>query len=407
MARWFTIGCESTPTNGEGVFFRFEGEYTAGANATVTKSTSVKRTGAASRAHNAGVSDALVYTQLFWGLQGANGYYTRIYFRVSALPAGTVRILYHADNTTPLTGARLTAAGKIQLWNEVSGSEAQIGSDSAATVAADTWYRLELFTKVVAGASDQTELRLDGTSVASASGQAYSESQVTNVNYGWLNSPGASKVFYVDDVAVNDDTGAALNTWPGAGQIVYLLPLSDNARTGSWTTGSGATTSLFEAVNNDPPVGTTLPLNQTQIVDASTTDTTGNYDANMQSYSAAGIVAGSTVTVAQSVFQVGTNNTVTVSGAMRIVSNPAQASEDSKTIGNSAALGVWPSNWHTIWGTAQATPAPTLGTQPVLRIGRRGTQLTELHCCGMRIAVEYTPGGGGGGTTNMTLMGVG
>lgn len=399
---------ESTPTADEGLFFFFEGNRVIGSNATVTRDTSVKRTGFSSRAHNSGVSNALAYTHVSWGIQGANGYYTRLYFAVSALPDSTCRIVFYSDSGgNPLVGARLTSAGKLQLWREVAGSEAQIGSDSVATITANTFYRLELFCKTVAGASDASELQLDGTSVASQTGASYSDLNTAQLLAGWLNSPGASKILWLDDVAVNDDTGATQNTWPGAGSIVYLDPVSDNARTGSWTAGAGGTSNLWDAVNNEPPSGAAAASNTSQIVDASTADTTGNYDANMESYIAGGVSAGSTVILVQSVFQVATTNTTTCSGAIRIVSNPAQAAEESKTMGAGVALGSWPTNWHTMWGAAQVSPAPTLATEPVLRIGRRGTQSTELHCCGMRIAVEYTPGAGGGGTTNMTLMGVG
>lgn len=392
MARWFTIGNEVTPVAADGVFFHFEGGYTATGTGTVTKNTSVKRSGGASRAHNSGATGGFAYTNPFWGLQGMDGYYARLYFRVTALPASTVRIMYFADNSTSLAGARLTSGGKIQLWNE-TGTPAQIGSDSTASVAVDTWYRLELLTKTVTGASDQCEVRLNGVTVASAT-LSLSDSMVSNMFYGWVNDPGADRTIYIDDVAINSDFGSTQNSWPGDGNIVYLDPVSDNGITGSWTAGAGATTSLFDAVDGDPPAGVAAAsaTNTSQIKNTNTGDATGNYTANLKSYTTAGLGATDTVTLVQAVMQVGTSAAATVAGAMHVVSNPAQASEDSKTMGSGAAIGSYASNWHSVWGTPQISPSVSLGTSPQIRIVRRGTQAAELHCCGMRLAVEYVPG---------------
>ena len=74
VMRWFTNGCETTPlVDDGGGFFRFEGPYTVGAGATVTRSTSVKRSGTASRAHNSGASQSAAYTNVNVGLQGEFG----------------------------------------------------------------------------------------------------------------------------------------------------------------------------------------------------------------------------------------------------------------------------------------------------------------------------------------------
>lgn len=394
MARWFTIGNE-TAIISSSPFFYFEGTPNVGSGASITKDTTVKRTGVASRKHDSGASNNSVYSRIHWGAQGANGYFTRIYFRVPALPSTAGRILAYADSADALlVGARLTPTGKIQLWNE-TGTPAQIGSDSTVTVAVDTWYRLELHCKTVAGASDACELRLNGASVASATGLALSESAVGQVYYGWpFLAGGANAVIYVDDVAVNDDLGATQNSWPGDGSVVYLEPVSDNAITGSWTAGGGATTSLFDAVDSDPPAGAAAAsaTNASQIKNTNTADSSGNYSANLESYTTAGLGATDTVSVVQAVMQVGSSAAANVSAAVHVVSNPAQATEDSKTMGAGAAIGAYGTNWHSVWGTPQVSPSVSLGTSPVLRIGRRGTQAAELHCCGMRLAVEYVPG---------------
>jgi hypothetical protein len=398
---------ETTPVNGEPTI-DFEGSSEAGVG-TISRDTTIKRSGTSSRSHTRGASFGLVYTTQSWGTRGLFGYYARMYFRVNALPSSTARIMYMQESAGgALAGARLTAAGKIQLFNE-TGSPAQIGSDSAATVTTDTWYRLELYVKTAAGATDACELRLDGVSVASGSGLSLSENQIIRLFMGWVNDAGANgRTFWIDDVAVNDDQGATNNTWPGEGSIVYLDPTADSALTGSWTAGAGATTSLFDAVNNVPAAGLAAgsATNTSQIKNTNTADTTGNYDATMQSYTTAGLLSTDTITLLQPVAQHGTSAGVNVTGGLRVVSNPAEA-EESFSIGRGVAIGTYPTQWATWWGAAINSPSVTLGTQPVMRVGRRGVQAAEAHICGMRIAVEYTSGAAAGTGTRMMLLGVG
>lgn len=392
--RWFTIGNELTPQSAESPFFYGEGNAVTGAGASVTRSTSVKRSGVASRAHNSGASQANAYTLIHWGLQGNFGYYTRIYFRVSALPVSSMRILSLGDEVEFLTAAYLTPTGVIQLWKNVAGSEAQLGSDSVATVAIDTFYMLELYTKAVSGANDEAALRFEGTTVASVTGQTLSESMVTRVYMGWagVGVPAANSIIYIDDVAVNDDQGATHNSWPGQGSIVYLNPISDNARDTNWVAGAGGTSNLFDAVDNEPPAGVAFgsATNTSQIKNTNTADTTGNYDANLTTYANAGITDTDTIKLVQPFAHIGSSSATNVSGALRVVSNPA-GSEDAKTAGTGGAIGAYPSNWHSWWGTAITLPSVVLATSPVLRIGRRGSEASQIHCAGMRLAVEYAP----------------
>lgn len=377
---------------GTDAFPSYEYEFTNGFG-DIFQETSLQRTGAACIRMNSKTGNLKAENLTAWGSLGANGYYVRIYQRFGALPSSTVRVMQLEDSGGALVSAKLTAAGKLQLWNQ-TGTPAQIGSDSAATLAVDTYYMIELHCKTVTGASDTAGLRLDGTEVASATGLALSDSNVAGVRHGWIDAPGASKDIYLDDMAVNDDTGANQTSWPGSGKVYYLPPVSDNARGANWVAGAGGTTNLWDAVDANTPAGvaTASATNTSQIKNTNTADTTGNYDVNLQSYDAAGIASTDTIVLVQSVLQVGDTGTQ-ISGARQIVSNPAQASEETlPSMGIGATIGSYGTNWESLWGTPQYSPTVTRATQPVLRIGRRGTQAAELHCCGMRLAVEVAPG---------------
>ena len=106
-------------------------------------------------------------------------------------------------------------------------------------------------------------------------------------------------------------------------------------------------------------------------------------------------------------------NGTSIDYAMLLVSNPQANSGTASTdsTGTNSA-GTHPSNWGTRAPTAQIVyaPSPTLGTKPVLRIGKRTANVGALTCESMGAYVDYTPGYGGGGSTvaaNMLLLGVG
>jgi hypothetical protein len=383
VSRYATIACDGRFGSD---FPSFEGRVDAG---TVTRDTAVKRTaeGEASWKFDSGAGNTLAYLTHSWGNRGLFGYYVRAYFRFATMPSATTRLLLLVTSTgVNLVNARVTSGGKLQLYNEVGA--VQIGSDSAATLTTGVWYRIELYCKTVTGASDEAALRLDGVEVASATGLSLSDLNVYQCLFGLVNNPGANRVCNVDDVSINDDQGATENSWPGeSGGIFYLDPVSDNARDADWVAGAGGTTNLFDAVNNDPPVGVAAAsaTDTSQVKNADTGDSTSNYDANMESYDAGGVPAGP-IRIAQTVISAAPSVSLGVTLATKIVSNPAQSGEFTQNHG--LAAGTWGTDWGAGWGTAQVYPSVTRATEPVMRIGRRLAAAAEIHCCMMKLAVE-------------------
>lgn len=386
MARLMTIGFEAF--YGADSFPAYEYDWVFDAGGDIFQETSIQRTGAACirLAPNAGNGPTCSFTA--WGTLGANGYYVRIYMRFGALPSSTVRVMQMEDGASfaPLVSARLTSAGKLQLWNQ-TGTPAQIGSDSAATIAIDTWYMIELHCKTVAGSSDAAGLRLDGVEVASALGLSLSDVNVGAVRYGWIDPPGASKSVYLDDMAVNNDEGANQNSWPGEESVVYLWPTADSANPGGWVAGAGGTSNLFDAINNATPVGVAAAsaTNLSQIKD--TAGTSDDYDATMQTYSAAGVTG--QISVLQPVIVHGPSSALARTDAFRILSNPVLSEQ---TVASPAtAIGAFGTGWKTTRGAAQYNPSVTVGTAPVMRVSRRDAAANDLHVCAMLIAVGFGP----------------
>lgn len=392
MSRLYTIGFEGRYLPAAGSATDSLDQVSLGAASGVAPSVELTRvrSGSAALKCDSGAGNASAYFGFAGPIAASITTYTRVFFSFDALPSSTVPIL---SMGTVIWSVRLTAAGKVQLWND-AGAPAQIGSDSSATVVADgsSWYRLEV-ALTLNGSSQITnvELRLDGAVVASGAVTAILGS---THRCGWVSAPGASKVLYCDDVAINDSLGSDQASWPGDGKVVLLKPISDGQR-GSWTGGAGGTTNLWDAVDNTPPIGTASETNSTQIENADTSpdNATDEYRPNLTTYTDAGVGASDTINVVQAFCNHGEDvATGTKTGKFRIESNPAQTAYDTFTFGDDVgALGTWPSNWKWKLGTPEYSPSPTLGASPqiALRKTDTGNRVGSVAFLGMY--VDYTP----------------
>lgn len=319
--------------------------------------------------------------------------YIRAYVNVESYPTGsTIKVLEYA--TIAFASLRLTTAGVIQLWNNTG--SAQIGSDGP-TLALGRWYCLEIAMGLATGASDTAEGRVDGVSFASGSGLDLGDPGAGfagTVSAGWISLGSGGSVIYVDDLAVNDSTGTSQSSWCGPGKQVLLVPISDNARDTLWTGGAGGTTSLFDAVNNLPPVGTATETNLTQIEHAGgATGTTDRYDANLTTYLTAGLLPGDNLLCARATIVHGEDvSTGTKVLNFQGLSNPAIPATGNFNAGNDiGALGTYPTNWTFTRTGFVYDQTVVLGTSPVLRVIRPETATRVASVCFMGLFVEYTP----------------
>lgn len=375
-----------------------------------TVQSTVVRSGKHAAQCNAGAGNAAVLAISAAAITGvaSTTYYIRQCYCFANLPGSAVRIL--ATDTSGAANAvdvKLTAAGKLQLWNRAAGT--QIGSDSAATIAANsaTWYRVEL-SVTVSGAGttfSACELRLDDATVASTSGIAIASNNI-QPNMGWLDSPGANSIVYLDDYSLNDSTGAAQNSWCGNGKLVLLSPVSDNAKGTGWTNDAASSTSLFPSVDNEPPAGvadTTTGTGLQQIRNA-TSNANSNYDTNLGAYSdslasgGGGIGGSDTINVLTPVIVTAAPvSTSAKQGTVGVVSNPTitnvalAAGGTSGAFWSGIAAGAYPSGWKWSNGTPTYALTVTLATKPVMRITQVTASTRIAMVCFMGVYVDYTP----------------
>lgn len=340
---------------------------------------------------------------LFTGTVGRT-YYARAYVNFQSFPGSDCWVVYiGAGSMLPIFGLVVTSGGIARAYRGFSAgsqSVAQVGSDGP-TLSTGTWYRVEVSLNCGVGSIDSGELRIDGVTVASASSQNWQDGVTGGMQVGYLPLSGnVTATLYTDDWAYNDDQGASQNTWPGAGNVVNLFPISDNARATLWTAGAGGTTNLWDAVDNTPPAGlaSASETNTSNIEHGGgAAGTTDAYDANMTSYTSAGVAADSTVNVV-SFIEVDGEDITTGSKLLKfeVLSNPTIASPGNVTAGDGAgAHGAYGGLWaiRTNQGITYA-PSVTLGTSPVMRVTRPETASRVACVCFMSMVVDYTPAAG-------------
>lgn len=309
----------------------------------------------------------------YWESQGSSTAglpaYFRFYVRVTVLPS-TARMLWGDVSLFFIT---LNTNGTLSFKNTTA---VLSGTSSQALTDTTKWYRIEV--KITNGSQ---EMKIEGVSEVSFT-------QVTTtankMRFGSEDTVAATYTAYFDDFARDD------NAYPGAGNCVLLLPISDNARASAWTAGAGGTTNLWDAVNNTAPTGTSVATetNTSQIKHGG--GATGSYDANMTAYSTAGIGASDTI---NNTFPfVWTGEEVTTGAKLlnfNILSNPAAPNTGNFDVAAAGAEGTWHTGW--VMTVGSLSGAPSTLNSPVMRVTRPETASRVPGVCFMGIYVDYTP----------------
>lgn len=300
----------------------------------------------------------------------------RVGVRVLAAPSSTARgIIGVPIAGTGNVGIRLRPDKKLEVW---FGGGVAITSTTALS---DTskYYVVQLQIPQSSGGGDLA-LRIDSTSEGTytTAGSVFPMETV-----GALDTVADTYDVCFADFSIDD------TAWCGVGGAVFLLPASDN-NVGGWRTGASGTAALYDAVNNTPPVGTyaTLATTGSQI-HSLTNSATDDCDLNLQDYSAAGITA--TVNAVQLVIAHGEEIiTGTKAGAIEVVSNPAQSASNAFNYGGDvSACAVYPTYWQVTRGDVLSDPSVTLGTSPVVRVGKRTATSRGVAVCFLGLAVDF------------------
>lgn len=194
---------------------------------------------------------------------------------------------------------------------------------------------------------------------------------------------------YLSHLTINDSTGENQNSWGGFEKVKAVKVASDKKRDTNWVDGNSGTTNLFESLNNTPPTGISGSTNGTKIKNATST-TTQVYQANLETYTAAGLVEGDVVKVAMPIFRISNSTTTARSLGLEGVSNPAITEKLANTI-SGTAVGTDPTGWTTQAGNVVYNPSLTFGTAPVVQVRKNAASTNVVAVDMLMMYVSYEP----------------
>lgn len=260
MSRRFTTGCE---------------ESSAAAGATLTMWTTI---GASITIESTGTPHSgTYYCRAPSGVTGirkqlaaevtSGTYYTRFYWKPATLPtAGTstrIMTVQSTGGTTAYTVNHTRSTNALMLQQAIAPTNSV---DTTATVAANTWYRIEV-EHVLHDTTGSLTLRLyEGDAVTVMAGGEVSLTNIdtlpTNIReWGWpsvtaINTTN-NQVWHYDDFAINDATGTFQNSWIGPGKTALMVPVGDSSPV-QWTPSTGTVHyALVDDVPSAPDEDTT------------------------------------------------------------------------------------------------------------------------------------------------------
>jgi hypothetical protein len=396
MVRLLTAGAETLNAIADNK--TMEGGITT--SGTVTVDTGTVNTGSKSFKCDTGAGNAVAYVEKTFTGALATTYYARAWVNLSAAPGTEAPFIQFLQSTNEVAMVRVRTGGSTRLFWGGSNQ-----GTSSVVITDGLWHCVEISLQINSGSADDSiELVVDGVSELSFTSQTIGTAALTAVRFGWPGAtvPGANKVIYLDDLSLNDSTGSNQTSFAGVGREVLLLPISDNALGTGWTNDNlvNTTTNLWECVNNTPPIGiadTTSSTTSDQNRNA-TASANSNYDANLTTYTTAGIASGDTINVLDPI--VATAAPVTTSakqGTVGVSSNPVIANVALSATGTSGAFwagataGTYPTGWKASHGTATYAPSVTLNSSPVLRITQVTSSTRIAMVCFMGLYVDYTP----------------
>jgi len=309
-------------------------DFTPNLGATI--STTVKRAPgtASARVNPASGANCLIEHQFTSGVVMRT--FHRFYIRVDTLPAGASNIYHIGQSGYFPANIQLRTDGTLILRD--SNAAVDLGSPTAFALTLGRWYRIEADYTDVAGTLtpgvSAFKLYVDGVLV--------SDQMCSNINgfsrvrMGTTNTGGGLDM-YIDDIAVNDDTGSYQNGLPGPGCVVHMLPdaAGDN---NLWGTAIGGTAG---AANNFTRVNERVPNDSTSYNQTAATGTTTIDDFNMQTAASAGIGTADLVNVVSVGVRGGSDATTTASICTRL------KSQSGGTVAESPSVSVATNGWNT------------------------------------------------------------
>lgn len=220
--------------------------------------TSPARSGTyAGRASSLGSGNAKGFLHQFLSVAADGPYFFGFAFQYATLPTAANVIWAIQGGTTFANiqaadlAIKLNTDGSLALFNNT-----QVGSNSAV-LAANTWYYIEVkYDRTPAAASEVAEAKIDGSVFATSSALTLNRAVRTLMVGGNLFFEAQTTGdWFIDDVKINDSTGAAQTGYPDSGKIIHLKPDSAGDANGFAVQvgGTAGSSNNFTRVNEVTP----------------------------------------------------------------------------------------------------------------------------------------------------------
>lgn len=209
MARLWSSGFELNSTTANVEFGVINGAGTSIQTTTVRSGTYAGRCNPS--------SSSGYFEQIFSSSVSGADFYFRAYIRFASFPSADCKIFgFQQSGTTSGEIRFINSTSKLRVRDNAG---TQIGSDSAA-LSTNTWYMIEF---MHGDTSTTMKARLDGVEfAASTSVTAAQINTVDRIRIGPQTSCNAD--MFIDDMAINNNSGSFQNSYPGEGEIIHLLP---------------------------------------------------------------------------------------------------------------------------------------------------------------------------------------
>lgn len=220
---------------------------------TLTMSTTTVRSGSyAARVSSltSGVARSVSYK--FASANGNGPYFFRACFRFATFPSAANRIIL-LQNSAGTTRAwiDIDSGGVLRLFDgagQITGT---------VTLSSNTWYVIEMWYDASgAGSTDTLKACVDGIEFAASTTRNHGSGINTFIVGGNLGTEAnTTGDWFIDDLAVNDSTGASQTSYPGMGKIIHLKPsAAGDANTfGTQVGGTAGAANNFTRVNEVTP----------------------------------------------------------------------------------------------------------------------------------------------------------
>jgi hypothetical protein len=275
---------------------------------------------------------------------------------------------------------RLTSSGTLLVYTENT-----LIATGTITLTTGQWYWIGYKT---AASTAEAIIQVDGVNDG---GPITASGMVAPLGIGCQGTTTSATDMYFDDLII-DGAGFIASS-----KVALLVPTADSAVGTGWTLGSGGTSNLWDALDNEPPTAVADAGTTAQIRNAASA-ANSNYDATMTTYTAAGVASGDTTLAVRPIISTAAPvATSAKQGTVGVVSNPAIANIALGAGGSAGAFwsgvtaAAFPTGWKTSFGTLTTSPSVTVGTAPVMRITQVTASTRIAMVAFMGIYVAWTP----------------